>query len=232
MATAIQCAESEITARRWEAPQILRIDRYTLQPGTEAAVRNLHKQMAKAMVRWNYPQPCLAVESLTGPKEIWCMTGFQSHADQRRVAEAMERNDVLRTALERVQSQIQVLTGSPVHEIATFREDQGLPWRMGYGHFLTVTTAALEGSIYGTAAGGRYGIWSTRTHREANLRAATAVDARVFTVRAAWGMPAWHWVMRDQEFWMSNPVMKQGLPRASHYRKLTTFAAGAGLLTR
>lgn len=222
MATVLQCAGAELAEARWESPRILRIDRYNLRPGTETAVRNLQKQIAITMVRLGGTHPCLAVESLRGPKEIWCLTGFQSHTDQKRLAEAMEFNEVLRTALDRIQGQLQVLTGSPVTEVAHLQEEQGTRWRMGYGHFLAVSEA--EGSVYTTTGGMRYGISATRTRREAECRAAETPSGRVFSVRAAWGMPAWQWVTRDQEFWASSPVFKQGAPRTSQFRKLTTFA--------
>lgn len=219
MATAIHIAGPDLATTRWVAPQILRIDRYGLEPNTAAAIRNLQKQIALAMVRWDGIQPCLAAESLTGPQEVWCMTGFQSHDDQKRAAENLDRNEPLRVALDRVQCQLQVLTGPPAVEVAENLGNQANPWRMGHGHFLTITPAGGPyGSIYGNRAGVRFSIAATRTRREAEARAAASAGSQVFAVRAAWGRPAWHWILRDQEFWASSPVFKEAAPRSSQFR--------------
>ena len=103
MASALQFPLLRDTAML-ETPQILRIDRYQLPPGTEAAMRNLQKQVALAMTRWDNPHPSMAIESLTGPKEVWCLSGFQSRAEQIRAAENLETNEVLGEALGRIET--------------------------------------------------------------------------------------------------------------------------------
>jgi len=208
-----------------ETPQILRIDRYSLPPGTEAAMRNLQKQVALAMTRWDNPHPCMAIESLTGNKEVWCLSGFQSRAEQVRVAENLEKNDVLRESLGRIESQIQVLCGNPVSVMANYCPGSrcGRPWVMGRGHYLVISVTDgpvdTEGSAFDTGEGIRYRITAARTRRDADLRAAAAgSEAQVFAVRPAWGAPSRVWISRDPDFWGSSPVAKRGPVRTSQFR--------------
>jgi hypothetical protein len=234
MASAIQRlevvrAQTAPVPVRAATPQILRINRYTLRPDTESAMRNLQKQVAQALVQWGNPQPCVAIESMTGPKEVWCITGFESAVEQKQVAEKLEGNDVLRSALERIESQVRVLTGNPVTLVATHQQGarRGRAWTMGRGHYLVVSvstgTQELDGSCYETANGMRYAITATRTRKDADARAlAAGPDAHVFAIRPTWGMPARDWVLADPEFWNASPVAKHGPPPTSQFRKFTT----------
>jgi hypothetical protein len=203
-------------------PPILRIDRYRLKPGSEVAIRHLHKEMAVALARWGYPHTCLAMESLTGPKEVWRLTGYQSVAEQRQVAQSLESNTRLTGALERIEDQIRVLIGNPESITATCRSGKrsGHTWLMGRGHYIVV--APLEpqeerrGAVYETAGGQRYRITAARTRKNAEGQACSAGwGAVVFSVRPTWGMPAADWVSRDQSFWNPNPVVKRALAAPS-----------------
>ncbi|HWC97887.1 MAG TPA: hypothetical protein VG456_14080 [Candidatus Sulfopaludibacter sp.] len=233
MATAIQRLEVQGSATapivvKAATPQILRINRYTLRPETESAMRNLQKQVALALVQWGNPQPSVAIEALTGPKEVWCLTGFQSSQEQRQIAEKLEGNDILRSALDRIESQVRVLTGNPSTVMATYQQSgrRGRSWLMGRGHYLVIAVSpvpsGIEGTCYQTAAGQQYFISATRTRKDADARAAQAgPTAHVFAIRPTWGMPAREWVNADPEFWNASPVAKQGPPPASHFKTLT-----------
>jgi hypothetical protein len=196
-------------------PQILRVDRFILKPGTEVAVTNLHRELALASTRWGYPQPFLTVESLTGPSEIWRLTGYQSPAEQKRAAQSLETNLIVRLARERIEDQLRVLVGSPVTVIANFSGDRRAshPWLMGRGHYLVIGPAGSpvdsRGADYETSAGVRYWIASARTRSSAYQRAAEAVPgAAVFAIRPACSMPSVEWTRRDPGFWNSSPVAK------------------------
>jgi hypothetical protein len=234
MASAIQRIEArpaliEPVPTRAAPPQILRINRYTLRPETAVAMRNLQKQVALAMTRWENPQPCLAIESLTGPKEVWCLTGFQSAADQMRAAEKLEANEVLRSALDRIESQIRVLTGNSATVVANYLagERRGRTWSMGRGHYLVITVSRsnpeMDGATYETADGLRYFITAARTRKDADARAlAAGPQANVYAIRPTWGMPSRSWVIADPEFWNASPVAKQGPVPSSQFRTFTT----------
>jgi hypothetical protein len=224
MASAINLIPSGLGLTRFDTPQVLRIERYSVRAGTAVALRNLHKQVAKAMLRWDCPHPCLAGESIAGPGEIWTLTGYGSAADHLRVCASMQRNQMLQAALDRLTAQMEVLAGVRATLVADHRGGQGRAWRIGYGHYLIVSKTSGEGSAYATAGDTRLVILSTRTRKEAEARAAAVgPDARILSIRAAWGMPSRHWVSLDPDFWSSSPVAKHGAARVSSSRKLTSF---------
>ncbi|SPE41863.1 hypothetical protein SBA3_4700005 [Candidatus Sulfopaludibacter sp. SbA3] len=201
---------------RYESPRILRIDRYRLKPGTEVAVRNLQKQVALAMVRWGALHACLAAESLTGPKEVWRLSGFSSSAEQKRVAESLENNALLRIELNRIDLQIRVLTGSPATVMAHYVEgpSRGHTWLMGRGHHLVIAASSgptrSQGTLFQTSTGVRYSVASVRTRKNAfELAEAAGPEANVFAIRPMWGMPAPEWTRHDPDFWNSSPMAKR-----------------------
>jgi len=210
-------------------PQILRINRFTVRPEARFAIRNLQKQVAQALVKWGNPHPCLAIESLTGPREVWWISGFQSTFEQREITGKLADNEVLRSALERIESQVRVLTGDPATLFANYRQKtrRGRSWLLGRGHYLVIAvgdeTIELDGACYETPSGERYHITATRTRKDADARAlAAGPAANVYAIRPTWGMPAQEWVNADPEFWNASPVAKQGPPPTSQFRKFTT----------
>jgi len=179
-------------------------------------MQNLQKQLAQTSVRWGYPHPFLTVESLTGQKEVWRLTGYQSSSEQKKVAQSLETNVVVRLALGRIEDQIRVLAGSPATIVATFcgGKRDGHTWRMGRGHYLVIANLAPHeegrGAAYRTPTGVRYWISAARTRQSAEAHAAEANPrANVFAVRPAWGMPALEWTRHDPGFWNSSPVVKR-----------------------
>ncbi len=78
---------------------ILFIAREPLLPGGENAYREIEEETARLSARLGCPHPYLAMESLTGAKEIWWFNGFDSPEDQRQVAEAYQKNAAFSAAL-------------------------------------------------------------------------------------------------------------------------------------
>lgn len=200
---------------RLATPQILRVDRYRLAPGTLVPMQHLQQRAAVAMAQWGCPHPYLAVESLTGPAEVWRLTGYQTAADQRRAAQSMEMKPVLRRDLERIESQVQVLAGPPSTWIAQYVGGilQGQKWPMGRGQYLVIApvTGSVEpqGAPYQASDGAQYAIAAARTRKGAENRAAAAgPGAYVFAVRPAWSMPAADWIRCNPAFWNSSPAVK------------------------
>ena len=55
-------------------PQMLQIVRESLNEGSEAAYRTIEEDAARICADLNCPNAHLAMESLTGPKEVWWLT--------------------------------------------------------------------------------------------------------------------------------------------------------------
>jgi len=54
----------------------------------EKAYREIEAETPRTGVKVGCPHPYLAMESLTGPNEIWWFNGFDSPEDERQIAEA------------------------------------------------------------------------------------------------------------------------------------------------
>lgn len=197
-------------------PRVLRIDRYRLKPGTAVAVHHLQQQIAIAVARATGAWPSLAVESLTGPSEVWRISGFPSVPEQRKALQAAEDNPILRAELERIETQLRVLIGDPVTTVATYCGGVGrrFSWPMGRGHYLIITRLDThensEGALYETADGSLLRFASARTRKSADLRAHGPSPGNVFSIRPTWSVPAPAWIRSDPAFWNSSPVAKLG----------------------
>src|SRR5215475_13600565 len=99
-------------------PPILLIAREPLVAGRENAYREIVEETARLSAKLGCPHPYLAMESLTGPKEIWWFNGFDSLEDQNRVGQDYQRNAPLMAAMNKNRERKAPFTGT-VTEIST-----------------------------------------------------------------------------------------------------------------
>src|SRR5215831_6658253 len=119
-------------------PPIILIAREPLVAGREDVYREIEEETALLSAKLGCPHPYLAMESLTGPKEIWWFNGFDSPEDQRQVAEAYEKKVPFSAALKRNSDRKAPVTGKVIEVVAQYRPDltNGVPWILGHGRFL------------------------------------------------------------------------------------------------
>src|SRR5437773_9923856 len=119
---------------------ILFIAREPLVPGRENAYREDEAENARLSARLGCPHPYLAMESLTGPKEIWWFNGFDSPEDQRQVAEAYEKNAPFSAELKKHSDRKAPVTGKVNEVVAQYRPDltSGFPGILGQGRVLVM----------------------------------------------------------------------------------------------
>jgi hypothetical protein len=65
-------------------PQILQIYRDSVKEGGEATFKAIEEVAARACAELEFPHPHLAIESLTGPKEVWYLGKRLRGEDGRR----------------------------------------------------------------------------------------------------------------------------------------------------
>lgn len=153
---------------------ILYIAREPLVAGRENAYREIEEQTARLSVKRGCPHPYLAMESLTGPKEIWWFNGFESPEDQSQVGEAYEKNVPLSAALKSNRDRKAPFTGKVTEIVAHYRPDLtgGVPWIVGYGRFLVIAVTNDRPSSASTvfqAADGTFFVFSpARTRKQAD----------------------------------------------------------------
>jgi len=192
------------------APPILFIAREPLVAGRENTYRKIEEETARLSAKLGCPHPYLAMESLTGPKEIWWFNGFDSPEDQRRVAEGYERNAPFSAALKKNRDRKAAVTGTVIEVVAKYRPDltSGVPWILGHGRFVVIVVTKDRPSSPGTvfqAADGAFFLFSpARTRKQANHLAASIPGSTVVVVRPSFSFPAKDWVAANPRFWRAN----------------------------
>lgn len=200
-------------------PKILQIYRDILKPGVEAGYAAVERDLARACREMGFPHDYLAIESLTGPKEVWFFNGWETDAEQQEVADAYARNAALVAALEAGGKRKASLVLRAIEVFANYRPDlsRGEPWSPGIGRFMTVVIgrkapggAGMDGTVFESGDGIRFLFAPTDTREEAQaLVAGAGPGARTFAVRPEWSKPSGVWVGLDPHFW-SEPARSAG----------------------
>lgn len=191
-----------------EPAQILQIYRDFLKPGTYAEYREIEEDAARICARLKCPNPYLAIESLSGPKEVWYLNGYRSAAHQTAVVEGYQNNAPLMTALNTIPIRKAGLILAPVDTITRYRQEltSARPWCLGEGRFLVIAEGKhhenAKGTVFEADDGTRFSIRSAQSRKEADgMTADEPAKARVFAVRPTMSMPSQEWIGSDPEFW-------------------------------
>ena len=189
---------------------ILYIAREPLVAGGENVYRKIEQETARLSARLGCPHPYLAMESLTGPKEIWWFNGFHSSEDQRQVGEAYQTNAPFSAALKKNRDRKASVTGKVIEIVAQYRPEltSGAPWILGHARFLAIAVTKDRPSSAGTvfqAADGTFFVFSpARTRKQADRLAASTPGSTVVVARPSFSFPAKDWVAADPRFWRAN----------------------------
>jgi hypothetical protein len=203
-------------------PTILQIYREFWKSGNVAANRKIEAEASQICVKLNCPHPYLGLESLTGPKEVWFLNGYDSSTEQTQVGEDYQRNADLIEALNQIMVRRKPLSkADDVNVFAHYRQrlSRGAPWSLGQGRFLVITMTksdllaksnlVIDGTAFETDDSTRFIFSAARTRQEADARAATAgSETRVFAVRPYWSLPAKDWIAMDPSFWRHHPAAR------------------------
>jgi hypothetical protein len=186
----------------------LQIYRDRLPPGTDAIYRQIEEDAARICAELGGPHPYLAIESLTGSKEVWFLNGYSSPAEIKQVSDAYVKNAPLMAALNEIIKRKAPLNLEPIEVFADYQPElsRGEAWSLGQGRFLVVTVTRsnkpTEGTVFAAKDGTRYVVLSAQTRDEADAKAAAAgPEANVFAVRPSWSLPAKEWIPADPAFW-------------------------------
>jgi hypothetical protein len=208
----------QVSAQVSPAP-ILLIHRDLLKPGSEVAYGQIEEDSARIMrnavplaseEHVQFPNSYLAVEALTGPKEVWFFSAWKSMADYEQVGDEYSKKATtpVVAALQSNSRKKAALVFEPVSVFARYRQDlsRGDQWSPGRGRLVVVTVTKrdgpLDGTVFEVADGTRFVVVAAQTRWEADSKAIVAGrEARVFAVRPDWTRPAKEWVLADPEFW-------------------------------
>jgi len=200
-----------------ETPLLL-VYRDFVTPGRESAYRALEEEAARHCADHGFTNPHVALESLSGPTEVWWLNAFASEAARARATEGYLAKPALVAALQGIgkRKAEQGLTGAPLEVLTTYRSDlsRGASWSPAGARFVVVTVTrkapAAGGAVFEAPDGTLYVLTTARTQRQAEREAAAhGPEARVFAVRPYWGMAAPEWIAADPGFWEANPMARR-----------------------
>jgi len=180
---------------------ILFIAREPLLAGYENEYRKIEQETARLSAKLGCPHPYLAMESLTGPKEIWWFNAFDSPRHQKQIAEAYAKNAPFSAALKKNADRKAVVTGKVAECVTKYRPNlsSGVPWILGRGRFLVIAVSKDQPSSPGTvfeAADGTFFLFSpAQTRKQADHLHASVPDSILATVRPSFSFPAKEWVV-------------------------------------
>jgi hypothetical protein len=195
------------------SPPLLQVVREPLKPGTEAAFNAIEEERARISATFGCPHPYLGAESVDGPREVWWFNGYTSPTERQRVYDAYAKNGPLMAAFQRTARLKAALTLAPIEVFAVFRPDrsEGMPWTLGDGRYLVVTTTEAIPQLVGTVFEGTDGVSlvvrSAHTREEAEtIQLSAGPDTTVLSVRPTWSFPATEWIAEDPGFWRAGPA--------------------------
>lgn len=197
-------------------PTILLIHRDGLRPGSEATYRAVEEDAARICADLNCPHPHFAIESVTGPNEVWWLNAFDSEVEKQRVIDAYKSNRPLTEALAGITKRREALLSTDVEFFADYRADlsRSNAWKVAGVRFFAVTVTRREPSKTGVAFQAPDGMCFVFRALEARTQAGAIAapvdsDTTIFAVRPYWGLPAKEWIDADPVFWMANPKARR-----------------------
>ena len=105
-------------------PDILQIYREPVKPGKMAEYKRVEAEAAMACSRAN-TWPYMTLQAISGPQEVWFVSGFDSYAAMERSAEPFVRNAALGSELGRIMDSKSNLVSDPRTVFLRYREELG-----------------------------------------------------------------------------------------------------------
>jgi hypothetical protein len=191
-------------------PPILYIAREPVLAGHEAEYRAIEEETARLSAKLGCPHPYLAMESLTGPKEIWWFNGFSSPEEQKQVGDAYATNAPFAAAMNRNRERKAAAIGKVVGLAANYRADlsRGTPWTIGRSRFLVIAVSkdrpSGDATVFQSTDGAFFSFRPAASRAEADQLAASSPGATVATLRPAYSFPAKDWIAADPQAWRAS----------------------------
>jgi len=117
------CFLAALYAQSPTPPKILEIHRERLKPGAAAEYEKIEAAAGQTCRDMACPNPYLAIQSATGPAEVWLLNGFDSLEAMERVWGQYAENAALLAELDRVVARKAELTIEPQTILARYRDD-------------------------------------------------------------------------------------------------------------
>jgi hypothetical protein len=196
-----------------DPPQLLQVFREPINAGGETAYQDIEDEISAACVALKCPHPHLALETLSGQKEIWWFNFFASEEERLQVTRAYESNRPLMEMLMRTSQAKSRYTGQIIDTVSRYQPDLGREsrWDLLGARFVVVTfgdaALATGGPVFEEPGGARFAVRFFRRVEDATRFA--GAGATLLAFHPSWGFPARELIDADAEFWSANPVVSQ-----------------------
>src|SRR5689334_3601779 len=142
---ACSVSSSAQQAQSAPSPAILQIYRDPVKPSKMAEYSKIEGEAAQACARAS-TWPYLAIQSITGPQEVWFISGFDSYTAMERSAEPLARNASLSAELNRLLEAKSNLVAEPRALYADYRDElsSGTALVPQHTRFFTVTLVTIR----------------------------------------------------------------------------------------
>ena len=194
-------------------PNILRITRSLARPGKRDELARIRARRAEALAAARWPRPSVALTSVTGPDEVWRLTGYEAFEAWSEDLETVCRMPVLSAALElldqgegRLLLEHREMT-AVYHPEISYRPD--FDWAQM--RFLDVITIQLRPGHHAEYLQNR------KLVMDAHERAALDEHILIYTVSSGW---------RSGTYFILRPLKSLHEPRSAQAR------GGCGLIRR
>lgn len=126
-------------------PEILQIYTDSVKPGKMPEYTRVEQEAARTCSRAN-TWPYLAIQSVTGPQEVWFISGFDSYASMERSSEPFDKNAALSADLGRLMEQKTSLVSDPHVTFLRYRDELSRNGGLipGQTHFFNVTVVKIH----------------------------------------------------------------------------------------
>ena len=194
-------------------PQLLQVVREPINAGGETAYAEIESEIAAACVALKCPHPHLALETLTGQKEVWWFNLFESEEERLRVTRAYQSSRPLMEMLTRNSERKSRYTGQITDKVSRYRWDLGREarWEFLGARYVVVTfgdaAIASGGPVFEEPDGVQFAVRFFRALENAKRFASNG--ATTLALRPAWGLPDQQWIDADPAFWSANPLVSQ-----------------------
>jgi hypothetical protein len=163
-------------------PNILRITRSLAKPGSRVELARARARRAEALVNARWPRPSIALTSVTGPDEVWRLTGYEAFEAWNEDLETSCRMHVLSSLLELLDQEEGDLIQESREVTAVYRPEISYRPEFDWAdmRFLDVITIQLRPGHHAEYLQNR------KLVMDAHQRAALDEHILIYTVSSGW----------------------------------------------
>ena len=176
-----------------QPPKVLDIIQERLKPNREAAYDRNERDIARKCAKLKCPVSYLALQSVSGEKEVWWLNAYESDARREELRRAFENNDILMSELRKLGQRKEALRYKPVSTTTRYRGDlsNASCWNVGGAHFFVITVTSEErksdGCVFEASDGTLFIITPAARRSDAIHKTKVAgPKTRLFKVQPKW----------------------------------------------